>query len=160
LLPAQVSQQPVGGRAELQERVTGLLLRFVQQLYGGQAGSWLDLSLTMPQLKILVAVDSLGPTPMSQIAGHLQISDSAATGLIDRLVGNGLARREPDERDRRVVRVASTAAGRQLVLRLSSLDGERLRPLLGRLSTTELQRCARAMESLNLAADAEPQLKA
>ena len=148
------------GRAELQERVTSLLLRFVHQLYGGPAGNWLDLTLTMPQLKILVAVDSLGPAPMSQIAGHLGISDSAATGLIDRLVGNGLARREPDERDRRVVRVTSTAAGQELVLRLSSLDGERLRPLLGRLSTTELQCCARAMESLNQAADAEPQRKA
>ena len=144
-------------RTLLQQHVTDLLLRFFQHLQAGPAGPWLDLNLTMPQLKMLFVVDWLGPAPMSHVAGRLHISVSTATGLIDRLVESGLARREHDVRDRRVVQVASTAAGRDLLWRLRSAGSERLEHILDHLSNEELQHCAGAVELVNQAADVESQ---
>src|SRR5262245_49195691 len=86
-------------RGDLRDRVSGLFLRFIQQLHAGPAEPWLDLHLTMPQLKMLFVADWLGPVSMSRVAAHLRLSLSAATGLVDRLVEAGLARREADPHD-------------------------------------------------------------
>lgn len=135
--------------------MAGLFLRFFQQVHLAPAGPWLDLNLTMPQLKTLFVVDWLGPAPMSQVAGRLRVSDSTATGLIDRLVDQHLARREHDPRDRRVVRVATTDAGRDLILRLRSAGTERLGQTLEHLTIEDLRLCARTLETINSAAEAE-----
>ena len=111
----------------------------------------------MPQLKVLFVVDWLGPVSMSQLAARLHLSVSAATGLVDRIVEHGLAQREADSRDRRVVRVASTAEGQALVLRLHSAGSERLGRILDRLTSDELERCLVAMELVNNAVEAESQ---
>jgi len=142
---------------ELRERVSRLFLRLIQQIHAGPARPWLDLHLTMPQLKMLFVVDWLGPISMGQLAGHLHISVSAATGLVDRLVEAALARREDDPRDRRVVRVSSTPAGKALIVKLRSASDERLGRVLDRLSQSDLELCLAAMESVTRAAEAELQ---
>ena len=99
----------VGEREALRVQVSDLFLRFFERLHASPVDRWLELDLTMPQLKMLFVVDLLGPVPMGQLAARLGISLPTATGLIDRLVEAGLARREHDERDRRVVLVGTTA---------------------------------------------------
>jgi DNA-binding MarR family transcriptional regulator len=128
-------------------------LRFVEQLHTGPVGPWLDLHLTMPQLKMLFAIDWLGPVPMSQLAAFLRVSVSAATGLLDRLVEQGLAQRETDPRDRRVVRAAATERGVTLARELRSAGTDRLGQILEHLSADELRTCASALELINRAAD-------
>jgi DNA-binding MarR family transcriptional regulator len=146
---------PDAERVRLQKRGADLCLRFLQQIHAGSAGPWLELDLSMPQLKTLLVVDWLGPVPMSRVAARLGISDSAATAQVDRLVEHGLARREHDQRDRRVVQVASTAAGRALLVRLRTAGSERLALVLKHLSTPDLERFADLMEAANLAAESE-----
>lgn len=153
MLSAQpIRQTPAGARAALQDEVAELLLRFVEQIHSGPAGPWLDLGLTMPQLKALLVLDWLGPVPMSRVAGQLRVGVSAATGLVDRLVEQGLARREADQRDRRVVRVGCTNAGRELLMGLRSAGTERIEHILQHLTLEELARCASAMSAVNAAA--------
>jgi DNA-binding MarR family transcriptional regulator len=142
-------------RAALQRRASQLFLHFVQQINAGPAGPWLDLQLTMPQLKMLFVVDWLGPAPMHRLADRLHVGVSAATGLVDRLVEQGLVEREHDTRDRRVVRVTSAPAGRALVVRLRSAGSERLERILEHLGTEDLRCCARVMELMSGAAEAE-----
>ena len=96
---------------------------------------------------------------MSQVAGRLRIGVSAATGLIDRLVEQGLTRREPDPRDRRVVRVACTGEGRALVVQLRSAGAERLGCILEHVGLDDLVHCATAMTAVNEAAENEFQVK-
>jgi DNA-binding MarR family transcriptional regulator len=156
LLSADLESRPrLAGRAALQRRASELFLHFIQEINAGPAGPWLDLQLTMPQLKMLFVVDWLGPAPMHRLAHRLHISVSAATGLVDRLVEHGLVEREHDTRDRRVVRVSSAPAGRALVVRLRSAGSERLERILGHLETEDLRCCARAMELMSAAAEAE-----
>ena len=52
-----------------------------------------------------------GGLTMGQLSRRLMVSNGNVTGLIDRLVGEGLVIREPDPQDRRIQRVALTKSG-------------------------------------------------
>jgi MarR family 2-MHQ and catechol resistance regulon transcriptional repressor len=87
---------------------------------------------------ILKVLKKLGPLPISEISRRVYISKSNMTSLIDKLVENGLAERIPDTNDRRVIKIALTSKGNELLdewrvhsnqeikLRLSSLSDEDL----------------------------------
>jgi DNA-binding MarR family transcriptional regulator len=140
---------------DLPAQVGRLLMSFLDHIHSGTSGSWLDLTLTMPQLKMLLIVDRLGPASMSQVAGRLRIGVSAATGLIDRLVEHGLIQRVPDLHDRRVVRVTTTEDGHNLVVRLGSAGSEQIRAVLEHLTADDLERCVSVLTAMNEAAEAE-----
>ena len=156
MLSTGVEEGAAAGESDLlREQVVDLFLHLFEQLHTGPVGHWLELDLTMPQLKTLLLVDWLGPVSMSQLAAQLRISLPTTTGLVDRLVEAGLARRESDARDRRIVRACSTETGRSLVVRLRSAGSDRLGRVLGHLSVEELHRCAEVLEAINGAADNE-----
>ena len=89
------------------------------------------------------------PRTMSEIADFLHCDNSNVTGIVDVLEEKGLARREPDEHDRRVKLIALTAEGRRVRTRLmravekppawleglSEADQKTLRDLLLRANT-------------------------
>jgi len=104
--------------------------------------------LSASQIIVLRALQSRGALQVSEVAGELTVTLSAATGLVDRLVKAGLAERERDLRDRRVVWVKITpegesalaaalqrrrAAFRNMVRNLSAEDLERLCDILDRM---------------------------
>jgi len=70
-----------------------------------------DLSVT--QLRLLGLLRDRRPT-MQDLAGHLGLTKSSLTGLIDRAEQRDLVRRVPDEADRRTVRVELTEFGHSL----------------------------------------------
>jgi DNA-binding MarR family transcriptional regulator len=139
------------------QRAVELTLEFLQRLHAGSSASgWIQLGLTMPQLRTLFQIDYLGQTPMSRLAHSLEISVSAATGLVDRLVDHGLVQRQHDLHDRRIVQVETTPSGRSLIIQLRSASAERLMEIMGRLDPDALARTLEVLELLNVAAEAEP----
>lgn len=95
--------------------------------------------LTAGQLHALIVLDTVGPQPASELARMLAISGATATGLVDRLVRDGLAQRRADPHDgrSRVVHVteAGVAAWRSALLGPSSIDAD----VLTRLTDEELE---------------------
>ena len=82
-------------------------------LFHDAVGRRLGLSAT--ERKLLDVLDRLGPSTAGALAAHTGLTTGAITGVVDRLVRAGYARREPNPRDRRSVivsRVASPAAHR------------------------------------------------
>jgi DNA-binding MarR family transcriptional regulator len=65
-----------------------------------------------------------GSATVSELAEFLQERPHSVVGLIERAVQHGLVRRSQDETDRRVVNVTLTAAGRQVLSRLTQLQQE------------------------------------
>ena len=106
---------------------------------------------------MLFAIDRLGAVPMSQLAAFPRVSVSAATGLLDRLVEQGLAQRKMDPRDRRIVRAAATERGLALAFDLRSAGTDRLGRILEQLSPDELRRCADVLATFNRAANQDLQ---
>ena len=59
--------------------------------------------ITLAQFWALAYLASTGKSKMNSLAGYLKISPSATTGLISRLILQGLAVRKDDPADRRIV---------------------------------------------------------
>lgn len=90
--------------------------------------------LTLPQLWAMEYLCRHHSVPMNEVADFLTISRPAATGLITRLLAQGLARRETDRRDRRIVRVTITAKGRRIVQTVWDKKRKTLTEVFGRIS--------------------------
>lgn len=71
-------------------------------------------TLSWQEIRVLRAVGRQDCCPMSGLADAICLSLSSATGLIDRLVGKKLVKRDRSSEDRRVVQVELTEQGRAL----------------------------------------------
>jgi DNA-binding MarR family transcriptional regulator len=69
--------------------------------------------LSMPRAQLLVALLRHGPQRISQLGGHVGISQGTASTLADALVRDGLLQRQADPRDGRATQLALTATGQE-----------------------------------------------
>ena len=76
---------------------------------------WEELGLTMSQLRVLYMLQAGPGTPAGAVAAQLKVRPSTATGIVDRLVRDGLVRRERDDLDRRRVRIWLTERGMRVI---------------------------------------------
>ncbi len=99
---------------------------------GGEGG------LSPSQRIVLRALEG-GPLQISEVAGTLSVTLSAATGLVDRMVRTQLVTRERDNADRRVVWVRVTDAGRRALADAERVRRDFLAEAVQSLSEGELQ---------------------
>jgi DNA-binding MarR family transcriptional regulator len=71
--------------------------------------------VTLPQYRALVVLVARGPQRVLDLAEALDVNQSTATRMCDRLVRKGLVERERPDDDRRTVIVTITDSGRELV---------------------------------------------
>lgn len=71
--------------------------------------------LTVPQLVCLGTVVEHEPLTVSGIAQQVYLSSSTVVGILDRLEGRGLIKRERDTNDRRIVNTLATPAGKEII---------------------------------------------
>ena len=93
--------------------------------------------LSWQEIRVLRAVGRQDCCPMSGLADAICLSLSSATGLIDRLVGKKLVKRDRSSEDRRVVQVELTDEGRVLNEEAMAGPVEFSRGLLKGLNTAE-----------------------
>lgn len=87
----------------------------------------------------IVTLDLLrqkGPCKMSELAKTLNLTMSAATGIVDRMIKMGLVKRERSRKDRRVVRVALLKKGEETARRVN----ENRRSLTNKMFTVLTQK--------------------
>ncbi len=99
---------------------------------------WMGLPLTIAQLKSLFFISNQGNTNSGKLAAALGVTPTNVTGIIDRLVKQGLVSRTGDTRDRRVLVLQTTEKGEELVARLREKRRSYLSEVLARLSADEL----------------------
>ena len=75
------------------------------------------LGATQQQWAVLEILSKAGGTgvPLSELGKSLDVTKGNITGLIDRMERDGLAKRKPDPKDRRVWRAVITAKGRKVL---------------------------------------------
>jgi DNA-binding MarR family transcriptional regulator len=110
-----MSPTPQSTETDLADRLRLVITRLARRLR--QQGPS-DTSPT--QLAALATIERQGPITLGDLAAAERVQPPTVTAAIDRLEGQGLVRRLPDESDRRVVRVAITATGRKLLARQRS----------------------------------------
>jgi DNA-binding MarR family transcriptional regulator len=94
---------------------------------------------TLYQVGALRHLVKHGPLTMNELAARMEISPSSATQLVDRLVHHGLAVRNPDPDDRRVLRVEVSGAASGAVRKFEKVTSQRLESLLSPLTDDELE---------------------
>jgi DNA-binding MarR family transcriptional regulator len=106
------------------------------------------LGISMAQLNILYTLHRSGEMPMRRLAEVLNVSDSNATGLVDRMEERGLIERLRVPEDRRVVRVRITDDGVRILDENDALSDDLMRTVLARLDADQLATIASAVADL------------
>lgn len=71
-----------------------------------------EMDTTLPRFDVMAALDRAdGPMTMTELSRYLMVSNGNVTGIIDRLVEDGLVTRRQLDGDRRTSVVALTALG-------------------------------------------------
>ncbi|MDH7510110.1 MAG: MarR family transcriptional regulator [Methanolinea sp.] len=95
------------------DEVTEGLLQLYPLLFRKLHARMVLSTLEMMRFRILKILMIEGPLPISEIGTRLFVSRPYMTKLIDGLIAEGHAERRPDEKDRRVLIISITDAGRE-----------------------------------------------
>jgi DNA-binding MarR family transcriptional regulator len=97
------------------------------------------LSLTIPQMRVLLALPAGARRPQKELARELSCDVSNITGVVDRLEQRRLVSRSGLKSDRRVKLVEATPEGLRLQRRLLAVRASVARKLYGGLTRRELR---------------------
>ncbi len=104
--------------------------------------------ISMAHFHVMTLLERHGEMGMSRIAELLDVSLSAATGLIDRIEERGFVERVRVADDRRVVRVRLTESGVSLLRDVELFKDDLLQRVLGKLDDHALEAVATATTHL------------
>jgi DNA-binding MarR family transcriptional regulator len=102
----------------LVRNVVELLRELLHAFLMASVPAWVDLQLTLPQLRTVFIIAHNKTSSVMQIAQHLGIGEPTASHLIDKLVQAGLVDRSEDPMDRRRAIVRLSPAGEELIEKL------------------------------------------
>lgn len=119
----------------LPEDLARLRAQLIASHPGGKAGSAADYDLFYSIGMILSRQQE--PITMGDLSRALDVPLSSATRIVDWLVKNGYAERQPDPDDRRIVRVALTATGLEMNGAINAFIRDRIERWLRRFTPQE-----------------------
>lgn len=123
---AQSKSEQVRDPARLASRLRTLALQ--------RQDAWLELDLTLPQLRALFAVRRRPGCTVSELAASIDRSLAATSALATRLVRAGLLQRVSDQSDLRRVRLELTDETEQMLSAVDQRATDRFTAVLGRMS--------------------------
>jgi DNA-binding MarR family transcriptional regulator len=100
---------------------------------------WHRGSISLIHLNVLTVLDSDGPDSMGHMADALDVSVASMSGIVDRMEKRGLVERRHGGKDRRVVLVYPTGAGRDVFLEIDRHRRDGLTRILGQIGNEELR---------------------
>lgn len=115
---------------------------------------WMEIDLTIAQLRTLLVLAEEGPLVIGQIAQRLGIGLSTGGHLVDRLVQAGLAERAEDAGDRRRTMARLTPKGEDLYSRLLNRT-QHLQSLIQRMRENELTALLQGLQAMRRAVEEE-----
>ncbi|MGP4085717.1 MarR family winged helix-turn-helix transcriptional regulator [Streptomyces sp. KR55] len=105
--------------------------------------------LSLSRLKLLQAVDGLGPVNQAGLAGQLGKAPRSVTQAVDALERQGLVRRSPSATDRRAKMVTLTPAGTAALSSGLAAGNEALRQAFGGLGAARLAALAALLDVID-----------
>jgi DNA-binding MarR family transcriptional regulator len=117
---------------ELQRRMSQIIIPYAIE-------NWRELNVPLAQLKSLFIIISKGETNFSTLAQDLGVTPGDVTGIIERLVEQGLVSRNPNPEDRRVALLQATDKGRDLLSNLMESQSRHMSRILEYMSLQDLQ---------------------
>ncbi|MFD7534625.1 MarR family winged helix-turn-helix transcriptional regulator [Streptomyces sp. NPDC059819] len=154
--PQKPSDRAVGQAARDQEAeevaVAVMAASRLLVAISARALSSIDDSMTLPQLRALVVLESCEPLKLVAMAATLGVNPSTAMRMVDRLEVAGLVDRRVNPASRREVVLNLTDAGRDLVARVMAHRQAEVSALVARLPAEERAGLVPALRALTRAA--------
>src|SRR5438876_2650818 len=141
-------------REELEREVLAQYRAMMHRFKASSGGAWMEIDLTLPQLRTLLILAEEGPLVIGQIAQRLGIGLSTGGHLVDRLVQAGLAERTEDSEDRRRTLARLTPKGEELHARLLNRV-QHIQTLIQKLDEDDLAALLQGLRALNRVVDEE-----
>ncbi len=144
-----------------EEQIGEALRAYVKLLRAGKAvlarvePRLATVGLTATQLGVLEAILHKGPLTQRELGRKVLTSAGNMTDVVDKLEGRGLVCRSRSPRDRRIVSVTLTPAGRALIETLFPHHARDIAAAMGGLSVPELRALGALLRKLGLAAAGE-----
>src|SRR3990170_4570679 len=142
-------------RESLREQAFHLFGRAITRSDPGHLEAWVELGLTLTQLRVLFQLRTEDGASAGALAERLKVTPSTLTRIVDRLVRQGLVRRESDHGDRRLVRHHLSAKGGRAVEELERGARARMNEVMDRLTNVQLERLGLAPSDLTAALDGQ-----
>jgi DNA-binding MarR family transcriptional regulator len=125
----------------------------VQAMHAATDPAWMELDLTMGQMKALFVLFDDTALTVGALATRLGLGKPAASILVERLVQLEFVTRTEDSLDRRRTLVRLTPKGEDLIGQIRQGGHDQLRALLGLLSPEDLSALCQGLQALgNVAA--------
>jgi len=126
---------------ELQRRMSQVIIPYAIE-------SWRELDVPLAQLKSLLIIAGKGETNFSTLAQDLGVTPGDVTGIIERLVEQGLVSRKPSPEDRRIIWLQATDKGRDLLANLMESQTHHMVHILEYMSLEDLKSLLRGLSGL------------
>lgn len=138
-------------RDELEQEIESIVeaQRLLGRALHAASPSWLELNLTMAQLKTLFVLSDEGPLHIGQVGCRMGVTLPTASYQVDRLVRAGLVERVEDSRDRRRTLVHLTPKANDLVRSLRQGRAGLLHTWLSMMSEEDLRALNRSLSRLS-----------
>jgi DNA-binding MarR family transcriptional regulator len=118
------------------------------------SNAWMVLNLTIPQVKTLFFVSNQPGTNPTRLAGALKVTPPNVTGIVDRLVEQGLLARRVSPEDRRALELRLTEKGESILSGLRERKTTVMQAILEYLDAEDLSQIIKALSGLARAARA------
>lgn len=121
------------------EELTRRLVEFYERFSSWEQGVVKETGITLPQMHALEGIGSSGQLRMKELAEKMGTTTGSLTVLVDRLVRSGLVLREPDEHDRRSIKVRLTPEGEKYYVEHHNLHTHLSHELVSSLEPDEVK---------------------
>jgi MarR family transcriptional regulator, organic hydroperoxide resistance regulator len=139
-------------KTALVNEIIGLQRQSNRLLDNFAAEPWIELGLTIAQLKSLFFIVDKEQTCFKKLAEALKVTPPNVTGIVDRLVEQGLVSRTENPDDRRIMLLQATQKGQNLLNTLKEKRTNQMIRILDNLSGEELSCLALGLNALVKAA--------
>ncbi len=143
-------------RPDLIQKIIDLQRQMYRLLEDVDPSPWLKLNLTTGQLRILFLLSLNGEMTPGTVASALAVPKGNVTGIIERLVRQGLVVRRQGGNDRRSYVLSLTPKGRQEVEQFREFGSTRMQRVLQKMAEPDLRAYGASLEALLKAAERKP----
>ena len=109
-----------------------------------------NCNTTLPRFDVMAALyREDGKISMSRLSEKLLVSNGNVTGVISRLIEDGLVVRETDPNDRRIQYVALSERGRSTFLKTAAMHEQLIDSIFGEIADSEISEIISIMDDVH-----------
>jgi DNA-binding MarR family transcriptional regulator len=116
-----------------------------------------DFDMTLPRFDVLAALERhAAGLKMSELSESLMVSNGNVTGVVSRLIQDGLVTRTVDQEDRRSATVRLTRKGRDSFLKMAEAHEGWMNEMFSDMSNHQIDELMRLLMNLRRSIEAHP----